>query len=393
MISLINTTTLEKLPSTDTGYKKLPYSVQLCFQLLLVVLIAFIITQCKTILVPLYFSVLISILLLPIANLFEKIRLPRAMAALLSVLFALLIIGLIIYLLSSQVIAFLNDIPSIKIHLAEHYDTLQHWIQQRFNISATQQKSLVNTATAGMQDSGIGYIKQTLFTVTETFAFLIFTLIYSFLILYYRHIIRNFLFAVFGGPHKGNINEVITGTQQVIKNYMTGLVIEMVIVSTCNSIIFLVIGIKYAIFLGVLTGILNIMPFIGIYSGMIFTALITLTTAASMSQIAWIFIGLLGVHFVDSNFLMPRIVGSKVKINGLITILGAISGGLLIGIPGVFFALPTIAILKIIFDRIEAMKPWGILLGDETQVPDKNVIQKTKDNLNSKNEPAVKPID
>jgi predicted PurR-regulated permease PerM len=99
---------------------------------------------------------------------------------------------------------------------------------------------------------------------------------------------------------------------------------------------------------------------------MIFTALITLTTAASMSQITWIFIGLWCIHFVDANFLMPRIVGSKVKINALITMLGAISGGLLIGIPGVFLALPTIAILKIIFDRIDELKPWGILLGDDT---------------------------
>jgi len=108
------------------------------------------------------------------------------------------------------------------------------------------------------------------------------------------------------------------GTQQVLKNYMSGLLIEMAIVSTCNAVLFLIIGIKYAIFLGVLTGELNILPFIGIYSGMIFTALITLTTAASMSQIAWIFIGLWGIHFINSNFLMPRIVKSKVKINPLI---------------------------------------------------------------------------
>ncbi|MEI9956151.1 MAG: AI-2E family transporter [Ferruginibacter sp.] len=193
------------------------------------------------------------------------------------------------------------------------------------------------------------YIKQTVFTVTETLAFLIFSLIYSFLILFYRHTIRNFLFALFSRPHKRNVDAVLTGTKQVVKSYMTGLVIEMTIISTCNSILFLIIGIKYAVFLGVFTGILNIVPFLGIYTGMVFTALVTLTTTASMSQVSWIFIGLLAIHFVDSNFIMPRIVGSKVKINALITILGAVTGGFLIGVPGVFFALPTIAILKILF--------------------------------------------
>ena len=357
---------MEKIAATRKNYRELPYSIRLCFDLLLLILIAYIIISCSTILVPLYFSVLISILLLPLTTLFEKIGFSRALSAILSVLLALLLIVVIIYLLSAQIVAFLNDIPAIKIHLADHYKTVQHWIEQRFYLSTTQQTVLVKSATAGMQDSGIVYIKETFFTVTTVLAFIIFTFIYSFLILFYRHIIKSFLFAVFKDTHKGNIDAVITGSQQVLKKYMSGLLIEMVIVSTCNSILFLAIGIKYAIFLGVLTGILNILPYVGIYSGMIFTALITLTTAASMNQIAWIFIGLWCIHFIDANFLMPRIVGSKVKINALITMLGAISGGLLIGIPGVFLALPTIAILKIIFDRIDELKPWGILLGDDT---------------------------
>jgi predicted PurR-regulated permease PerM len=357
---------VEKLQEAGKNYRELPYSIRLCFHLLLLILIGYIIIACSAILIPLYFSVLISILLLPLTTVFERAGLSRAPSAILSVLMAMFLIVTVIYLLSAQIVAFLNDIPSIKIHLADHYQTLQHWLEQSFNLSVTQQKVLVNSATAGMQDSGIVYIKETFFTLTTLLAFIIFTFIYSFLILFYRRIIKSFLFAVFNAGHRENVDAVITGSQQILKKYMGGLLIEMVIVSTCNSILFLAIGIKYAIFLGVLTGVLNILPYVGIYSGMIFTALITLTTAATMSQIAWIFIGLWGIHFIDSNFLMPRIVGSKVKINALITMLGAISGGLLIGIPGVFLALPTIAILKIIFDRIDELKPWGKLLGDDT---------------------------
>lgn len=330
-------------------------------------------------------------LLLPLVNLLERLQLPKAMSALLSVLLAFFITAGIIYLLSAQIIAFLNDIPTIKKHLTEHYETLQVWIQHRFNVTPSQQETLVTSAAADIQDSGMMYIKQTFFTVTETAAFIIFIFIYSFLILFYRHTIRNFLFAIFSRPHKRNIAAVITGSKQVIKNYMTGLVIEMIIISTCNSILFLLIGIKYAVFLGVFTGILNIMPFIGIYSGMIFCALVTLTTSASFTQIVWIFVGLLAIHFVDSNFLMPRIVGSKVKINALMTILGAIFGGILIGIPGVFLALPTIAILKIIFDRIDVMKPWGTLLGDDNVYPGKKIVQKINDTLTHRKIPDSQP--
>lgn len=371
----------EELLSVKSGYGQLPYSIRLCSKLLLVILIAFITVQCQVILVPLYFSALLSILLLPLAIAFEKIKIPKALASLVAVLIAMLVIGFTIYLLSAQIITFLNDVPAIKKHLAEHYTTLQLWIEQRFYISTSQQKTILNNATSDAGGSGMIYVKQTFFTLAQTVVFIIFVFIYSFLILFYRHNIKKFILAVFSPPDKKSINDVLTGTKQVVRNYMTGLVIEIIIISTSNSIVLMIIGVKYAVFLGLFTGILNIMPFIGIYTGIIFTALVTLTTSASMNQIVWIIIGLLSVHFVDSNFLMPKIIGSRVKINALMTILGAIAGGLLLGFPGVFLALPTIAILKIIFDKIEIMKPWGMLLGDDSDFPGKKMVQKINNKL------------
>jgi predicted PurR-regulated permease PerM len=372
---------LQQSNSFIPSFEQWPYTVKLCIRLLLVVLIGFIIIQCQAIFVPLYFSVLISILLLPLANLLERLQMPRALSALLAVLLAFIVFAAIVYLLSAQIITFLNDIPAIKKNLADHYETLQQWLQQKFSISLSQQKTLFNSASQDVQSSGMVYVKETFYTVTQSLAFSLFVLIYSFLILFYRHTIKRFILAVFVNQDKKNIDVVISGTKQVMKNYMSGLLIEMAIISTSNSIVLMIIGIKYAIFLGVFTGVLNIMPFIGIYSGIIFTALVSLTTSASMSQIVWMAIGLLVVHFIDSNFLMPRIVGSKVKINALITMLGAIGGGMLLGIAGVFLALPTIAILKIIFDRINGMEAWAILLGDETPFPAKKIVQKINNKL------------
>jgi predicted PurR-regulated permease PerM len=365
---------LENSLSKST-FAQLPYYIRLCFQLLCFVLIVFILIEGQTIFVPLYLSVLITILLLPIANLLERFKVPRAIAALVSVLIAFIIIVLIIYLLSAQIVSFLNDIPAIKIHLTAHYQTLQYLLEQRLNISLNQQQSLFDSATEGVQSSGLVYAKQTFFTVTQSIAFTIFIIIYSFLILFYRSTIKVFLMVMFSKENKKSIEDVISSAKKVLKNYMSGLLIEMVIISTSNSLLFLFIGLRYAIFLGVLTGLLNILPFIGIYTGILFTALISLTTDASMSQITWMVIGLLIIHFIDANFLMPRIVGAKVKINALMTILGAVAGGLLMGIAGVFLALPTIAILKIIFDRIEGMEAWAILLGDETAHPAKKIVQ------------------
>jgi putative permease len=70
-------------------------------------------------------------------------------------------------------------------------------------------------------------------------------------------------------------------------------------------------------------------------------------------------------HLVDSNILLPAVVGSKVKINPLITVLGVVLGEMIWGVSGMFLSIPVIAVLKIIFDRIDSLKPWGILLGEQ----------------------------
>jgi len=129
--------------------------------------------------------------------------------------------------------------------------------------------------------------------------------------------------------------------------------------------ILLLIGIKHALLIGVIFAILNLIPYVGALIGNLIGVLLTLTS----SQELWPVITVLGViafvQFLDNNILMPRIVGSKVKINALFAILGVFIGGSIAGISGMFLALPSVAVLKIIFDRTESFKQWGVLLGDE----------------------------
>jgi predicted PurR-regulated permease PerM len=128
----------------------------------------------------------------------------------------------------------------------------------------------------------------------------------------------------------------------------------------------MLIGIEYAIFLAVLAAILNLVPYIGMLIATLFCMLVTLTSTRQFGHVLWVGVVLTVVQFIDNNFLMPRIVGNKVKINSLITIIGVIIGGALSGISGMFLAIPFIAILKTIFDRVEGLQPWGMLLGDDT---------------------------
>ena len=202
--------------------------------------------------------------------------------------------------------------------------------------------------------------------------------------------IKRFIMSVFNKAKEPDINEVLLESKIVVQRYMLGLIIEMGIIAVLNCTALLIIGVKYVIFLGIFTAILNIIPFVGILTGIVFTILVTLTTSSDLSDVIWIIVSFEVIHFIDANFLMPRIVGSKVKINALVTIIGVVAGGTLVGLPGIFLALPVIAILKIIFDRIDDMKPWGLLMGDDTNF-EKGGIYKRLGKINLRKRKKIKP--
>jgi predicted PurR-regulated permease PerM len=118
-----------------------------------------------------------------------------------------------------------------------------------------------------------------------------------------------------------------------------------------------------------LAALLNLVPYIGMITANVISMLITLVSSENVSDILWVGAILALVQFIDNNFLMPFIVGSKVRINALATLIGVLVGGALCGIPGMFLAIPGIAVLKVIFDRVEGLKPYGILVGDNVTTP------------------------
>lgn len=357
--------------------KHIPFYIEATIKLILVICLCSIIVYGQSLFIPLAFSILLSILLLPVDNYLEhKLKISKSGAIMIAIILVLGVISGLLYFLSSQIASFLQDIPSIKSHLNEHLNTLQLWIKQKFGISNSEQLAIINNATEDAKSSGKVVIGETFLTVTQVLFEVIIVAIFTFLMLYYKHTIKTFLIAVFKKEHSIAITEVLNESKSIVQKYMLGLIIEMGIVAVANSSVLMIIGVKYAIFLGILSAILNIIPYVGILTGIIFSCLITLTTSNHLSEIVWIIVGFEIVHFIDANFLMPLIVGSKVKINALMTIIGVVLGGLLLGLPGIFLALPVIAILKIIFDRVDNLKPWGVLLGDNAALKPKSKLQK-----------------
>ena len=361
----------------DTSqFKSLPFYIKLAAVLFSLIAIVYVVIAGKEILSPIIFSCLFSILLLPFAQFLEnKLRLPRSAASMLAVITLLACIGGLMYVIASQISSLISDWPQFQDQLHKSQSAVQGWIRSTFHITKHKQNTIVANTTNKVMASGEAAVGTTLLSLSSLLLFFVFTFIYTFFFLLYRRLIMRFLESVFLEENKKLVHDIIEQVQFIIRKYIIGLLIEMAIVSTAVSLVFLALGVKYAILLGLITGLFNIIPYVGIFSSLILSSAITFATSPNPSTVLYVAITLVITHLIDSNVLLPMVVGSKVRINALITVLGVIIGEMVWGIPGMFLSIPVIAVLKIVFDRIEDLKPWGIILGDEE--PKQNRLAKT----------------
>ena len=332
--------------------------------LVMLIAIGYLIFIGSSIIIPFALSALIAILLMPICVFLEKRRVPKMISSFIAVAVATIFIGGVLYFLSAQIASFLNDSAAIEKGLNQHLLNLQKWIRSTFGLSFKEQSQLI-TKFGSVGEAGLGSTMSSLSDVLFTLSLLP---ICIFLFLYYREMLKRFIVDVFSNTPKARVAEVIQQSRGVIQNYMQGLIIEMIIVAVINAVGFFIIGIQFPIFLAVFAAILNLLPYIGMLIASIFCALITLTTSPDIKDAVLCVAVLIIVQFIDNNIIMPRVVGSKVKLNALITIVAVLIGGALAGVAGMFLSIPGLAILKIIFDRVEELKPWGMLFGDETDM-------------------------
>jgi predicted PurR-regulated permease PerM len=344
-----------------------PFYKRLALNLFNVGMLVTILYVGQGIIIPFLFAILLASILLPLNKFLEGKRMPRIAAILLSLFLSLVVLGIIIYFLVHQIANFLDDLPTINERLDNLVKMTQKWISHTFSIGIRKQNQYITESGTNMKSAATEIVGATFVTVTQALSYLVLLPIYTFLILYYRDLIKKFLIDVFTNSSENQVKEILQESQSVSQSYIAGLMIEMTIVFSLNAAGFLLIGIKYAVFLALVAALLNLIPYIGMLIANIFCMLITLISCEVMklTDVLWVFIVLAVVQFIDNNFLMPLIVGSKVRINALVTIVGVLVGGTLCGVPGMFLAIPGLAVLKVVFDRADGLRPYGMLLGDD----------------------------
>ena len=320
------------------------------------------------IIVPTIFSVILAIVLHPVVNFFVRMKINRVLAIILTLIVTVIFIATFSVFIFSQAMHFGETWPQLVVKFTDMFNQGIGLASGYFDISTKEINAWITKSKDELFSTSGTAIGQTLINVGNSLVVIFIIPVYVFMLLFYHPLLIEFIRRVFGADNRSVVSQIITQIRKIIQQYLTGLSIEVLIISILHSIGLLILGIDYAILLGIIGALLNLIPYLG---GIVSVALPMMVALATKSS-PWVAVYVLVIYYIiqliDNNYIIPKIVASKVKINALVSIVVVLAFGALWGLPGMFLSIPLTAIAKVIFDQIDSLKPWGFLLGDTMPV-------------------------
>lgn len=322
----------------------------------------------RDIFIPACFGLLIAFILYPIVKWLNKKGLHNILSISLSMTAVFVFIGGIISLFSAQIINIADQYNSFLTRLKATFEKASTYIKSFLPIDYNlDSAALFKELSSVFSESGFSLVSNTLGYTSTFLSYTVLTIVFTFLILLYRKHLVNAIQKF--GPEEDDpkILQMFKKIQKVGQQYLTGMLLLILILGTLNSVGLILLGIDYALFFGFLAALLAIIPYIGTAIGGLLPALYAFITYDSY----WYPIGVIlifwFVQFLEGNYLNPKIVGGSLHINALFSIIALIAGGLLWGIAGMILFLPFTAVFKVICSFYDNLKPVSELIGDPSK--------------------------
>lgn len=325
----------------------------------------------RFILMPIAFSAFLAMMVNPLVRRFESWKLGRVFSIVLTILIVLACMAGVISLISTQFVQFTERLPEIAGNLKKMIADIVLYLDETIGISEQEQSNYLSQGINNVIDRSGNYLSSIVNVTTNMFTNLFLIPIFVFFMLYYREMYQVFFRVIF--RKKGNtdeVDDVLNRVQVVTQDYLVGVLTVMAILAFLNTVGLVIIGMEHALFFGVFAALMAIIPYIGIIIGSLPPLLFALLLTDSLLMPILV-IGVFSiVQFLEGNFISPYIVGSKISINPFVAVIALIVGGELWGIAGMILFVPLIGILKVVFEQIPEMKPYGYLLGSHAEFHD-----------------------
>jgi predicted PurR-regulated permease PerM len=317
----------------------------------------------QSIIIPLVYATIMAIAISPAVDFWVRRKVNRTFSIGIVVTFALLMLFTISILLFSQINLLSEARPQLNLKFQALLSQLTQWIAIYFNISVEKINQGFSNAQMELLNNSGAAIGVTLTTIGGILSAIILTPVYIVLLLYYQPHLVLFIHKIFGASNDNQVSEVLSQIKKIIQSYLMGLFLECGIVAILNVVGLMILGMDYAILLGVIAAFLNVIPYLGAVIATLLFMTVAITTKPII-YVFYIFIMYSMIQFIDNNYIVPSVIGSKVKLNSLVCVFAVIAGAAIWGIPGMFLSIPLMAILKLIFDHVASLKSWGFLMSE-----------------------------
>jgi predicted PurR-regulated permease PerM len=341
---------------------KYPLSIKITYVLLSVILFIYAIIAAKEFLYPIVLGLLFGYLLYPVACFFERNGFPRILANILSILLFLIVVASALLFIYKQAGSFIDDFPIYKQKALSNIDRLENELEYRFGLSDLRLVDLIRLRVKLLFEAGNNVFNTAFQSTAGTIFRLAVLPVYIFLFLFYRTKLALFILKIVPKEKKIIAIRVLKDYSHVVSRYMGGMSTVVFILAILNSAGLLIIGIEHAIVFGVISALFNFIPYFGTLMGGSIPLIFAILTGSPLLALHVLILFII-IQFVENNILTPNIVGSNLRLNPMVIIIGIIAGGMVWGIPGMFAIVPILAMLNILAENVVALHPYAFLLG------------------------------
>jgi predicted PurR-regulated permease PerM len=346
-------------PIANPGLTRLARSLEVTFFSILLLYLG------KPLLVPMFFGLLVALLLYRPCQWLESRYWPRGIAvAFLMALVILLFLGIIV-LLGAEINILIKYIPKVSLRLTALADQLQNWLEFQYNMPRNTSGNWLDNSISGA-GSHLSTFLGNLFSATvSTVIMLVMIPIYGSLFLYHRRTFVKSLKAAMPEQTRAFIEPVLRQSIVTYYKYVKGNFFVYCIVGILNSIGLILLDIEHPVLYGMLTSFMMVIPYFGIFiSASIPVSIALITKDASWYPLA--VVGVFGfIQYLESNVIFPRVVGEQLNLSTWSTLVSMIAATILWGISGMILITPFLGIFKIVSEKVPAWQPITNLLGRE----------------------------
>jgi predicted PurR-regulated permease PerM len=345
-------------------FPKNPLYVKFTFILLLVILSLYAVILAKDFLYPIVLGVLFGYLVYPITNFFEKKGLPRIPASLIGIAFFVFIVGFTLVSIYRQTGNFLDNFPLYKGQALANIDSLESFIEDEFGIADLRLTDFLRSRVKYFFEAGSDVMNKFFSNISGVLFSLAILPVYMFLFLYYRTKLAYFIMKLVVKENRLVAINILNRFSSVVPRYMGGISTVVLVIMVLNTIGLTFFGFKHPLVFGIISGLFAFIPYFGVLIGGVIPVGFSLLTGETPLLAFQLLIMFPIINSIENNILTPNIVGSSLRLNPMMIILGIIGAGMVWGLPGMFSIVPLLAMFNIVMESVPRLHPYSFILGE-----------------------------